>query len=179
MKDFYTLEGNKQLTNMKKLILLLLGIAIGFALSYFYFNNSKNEESMATPKGLITPAEAEVLDKAFDTRHQLISDSIVKRPDNRSSWYSLEDMRDFLTLAENEANTAGYTMDGIRIYLGAYPDEGTEVGYTTMFFIPTGTKNTSEGNMINMQPSGSNDIPGANGLNYGEEGDPPESNYPQ
>ena len=134
---------------------------------------------MATPKGLITPAEAKALDKAFDSRHQLISDSIVKRPDNRSSWYSLEDMRAYLNLAEAEAKTAGYTMDGIRVYLGAHADDGNDVGYTTMFFIPTGTKNQSEGSMINMNLRKSGDIPGGNGLNGGDDGDPPPANYPQ
>ena len=79
-------------------------------------------------------------------------------------------MRDFLTTAESQAKDLGYTMDGVRLYLGAYPDDGSNVGYTTMFLIPTGTRNTSEGNVVNMnmQPGTSNDIPGANGLNDGE-----------
>ncbi|OUR91116.1 hypothetical protein A9Q87_11625 [Flavobacteriales bacterium 34_180_T64] len=166
---------------MRKLIPLILGVAIGITISYFFINNFKTEETMATPKGLITPAEAKALDKAFNSRHQLISDSIVKRPDNRSSWYSLEDMRAYLDLAEAEARAAGYTMNGVRLYLGAHPDNGSTVGYTTMFLVPTGEKNTSEGNMVNMniQLGKSNDIPGANGLNDGEDGDPPSANYPQ
>ena len=32
---------------------------------------------------------------------------------------------------------------------------------------------------MNMQPGNSNDIPGANGLNEGDPGDPPPANYPQ
>ena len=57
---------------MKKLILLLLGIAVGFGLGYFYFNSNSTEEDMANrPKGVITPAEAKVLDTAFNNKHQL------------------------------------------------------------------------------------------------------------
>lgn len=166
---------------MKNFFLFLLGLIIGAAAVYFYCCNNELEESIVAPKGLITPAEAKVLDRAFDSRHQLISDSIVKRPDNRSSWYSLKDMRDYLNYAENEAKGLGYTMDGIRVYLGAYPTD-KEVGYTTMFFVPTGILNAtnSEGSMLNFSfQGGSGDITGGKGLNAGDPGEPPSSNYPQ
>jgi hypothetical protein len=137
-------------------------------------------EATPKPKGVITPAEAKVLDQAFNTRHQLISDSIVKRPDNRSSWYSLTDMRDYLNYAENEAKGLGYTMDGVRVYLGAHATVKGQVGYTTMFFIPTGFQSVSEGNMLGFSTrGGGKDIPGVGGMNGGEDGDPPGANYPQ
>jgi len=162
---------------MKKFGLLVLGIIVGAAAMYFYCCNETIEEYLP-PKGIITPAEAKVLDEAFNSRHQLISDSIVKRPDNRSSWYSLSDMRAYLDFAESEAKGLGYTMDGVRVYLGAYPDE-KEVGYTTMFFIPTGTKNLSEGSTINLSLQKSGDVIGGSGFNFGGEGNPPSANYPQ
>jgi hypothetical protein len=166
---------------MKKLILLLLGIAIGFGICYFYFNNQSNTESMTKPpKGIITPAEAIVLDKAFNTRHQLISDSIVKRLDNRSSWWSLADMRAYLDYAEAQTKDLGYTMDGVRMYLGAHPNDAQGVGLTTVFMVPTGEKSLAEGSMINtMHPGHSHDIPGGNGMNDGGQGIPPSANYPQ
>ena len=164
---------------MKKLILLLLGIAIGVAVSYFYFNNKpKTDPIMTKPDGVITSEEAKVLGAAFDARHRLISDSIVMRQDNRSSWYSLQDMRDYLDYAENQAKELGYNMDGVRIYLGAYPIIDQKVGFTTMFIVPTGQKATSQGNMLAMQDGGSGDIPGGDGLNKGDNGDPPNANYP-
>ena len=135
------------------------------------------------PKGIITPAEASALDEAFNSRHQLISDSIVKRPDNRSSWYSLKDMRSYLDYAEKQAGTLGYTMDGIRVYLGAYPNTANGVGYTTMFFTPTGFQTTAQSSMslfnMSMQPPVKPDIPGGSGLNEGPAGVPPSANYPQ
>lgn len=165
---------------MKRLFLLILGAIIGFGICYYFFNSkTQTEEPMAQPpKGVITPAQAETLDQAFDSRHQLISDSIVKRPDNRSSWYSLQDMRDYLDYAESQAKGLGYQMDGVRIYLGAHADEGPKVGYTTMFLVPTGTRNVSEGGMVPSMQGPSGDIPGGDGLNNGGDGNPPQANYP-
>ncbi len=164
---------------MKKIVLLLFGIAIGFGICYFYFNNETTTESMTKPKGVITPAEAKVLDQAFNSRHQLISDSIVKRPDNRSAWWSLADMRDYLNYAEAQTKDLGYTMDGVRVYLGAHADVKGEVGYTTMFFAPTGYKSVAEGNMLGSSLQGKGDISGGDGLNAGSDGNPPSANYPQ
>ena len=71
-----------------------------------------------------------------------------------------------------------YTLDGLRVYLGAYPSKGGETGLTTMFIVPTGVKDTSQGSMFSIK-AGSGDIPGGDGLNFGQEGDPPGANYPQ
>tara|TARA_R100000951_G_C2564388_1_gene156657 strand:- start:79 stop:345 length:267 start_codon:yes stop_codon:yes gene_type:complete len=88
-------------------------------------------------------------------------------------------MCEYLKYAENEFKELGYTMDGVRVYLGAYPTEA-EVGYTTMFMVPTGVENISQGNssLFNMLPPGGGDIPGG-GLNGGGPGMPPPANYPQ
>ena len=167
---------------MKNFVIFLIGALLGAILVYFIFYKSSSMDMVDSPKGLITPAEAKVLDQAFNSRHQLISTSIVGRPDNRSSWYSLNDVRTYLNIAEKQATSLGYTMNGVRIYLGAHQNVGTEVGYTTMFFIPTGYKTTAEGsmNLLNFMPvSGNGDIPGGDGLNGGTDGMPPSSNYPQ
>lgn len=167
---------------MKQFVVFLLGALAGAAVVYFVCCKVDLADGIIEPKGLIAPEQAKILDEAFNSRHQLISDSIVKRPDNRSSWYSLTDMRNYLDYAENKSKDLGYTMDGIRVYLGAYPDTANEVGYTTMFFIPTGTKNMAEGSMTmfhwNMAAS-SPDITGAPGFNMGTPGNPPSANYPQ
>jgi hypothetical protein len=167
---------------MKNFFIFLVGALIGAAIVYFICCKPSVEEMVNAPSGIITPAEATVLAKAFNSRHQLISDSIVKRPDNRSSWFSLSDVRTYLTLAEKEATGLGYKMNGVRIYQGAYPDTVNEVGYSTVFFVPTGSKPTAQGSMnflnLNFQIINPN-IPGGKGLNGGEPGEPPSSNYPQ
>src|SRR5690606_33473933 len=165
---------------MKNLLLLIFGMLIGAFATYYYYNDYV--ENVTPPKGIITAEKAKELDQAFNSRHELISESIVKRPDNRSSWYSLEDMRNYLDYAENQTKDMGYTMDGIRVYLGAYPNVKDQVGYTTMFFVPTGYKAKAQGNMtflnLNRQVA-KPDVPGAPGLNLGSEGEPPSANYPQ
>ncbi|WP_299224086.1 hypothetical protein [uncultured Psychroserpens sp.] len=166
---------------MKNLVLLILGIILGAIAMYFYCCKDEPVEMLPKPpQGTITPAEARTLDEAYNLRHRLISDSIVTREggDNRSSWYSLTDIEDFIEIAKDQASDSGYTMNGIRIYLGAYPQSKEGAGYTTMFLIPTGYLNTAEGSMLNFQYS-NGDIPGTNGLNHGGDGEPPSANYPQ
>lgn len=129
---------------------------------------------MSNPKGLISPKEAKSLNDAYTTRCELVSKNITKRPDNRSSWYALEDIENFLTYAKAQAKELGYEMDGIRIYCGAYPEENGQAGYSTSFIVPTSS------NKIGEEGGGeSNDVPGANGLNHGGNGVPPSANYPQ
>ncbi|VAV82820.1 hypothetical protein MNBD_BACTEROID02-890 [hydrothermal vent metagenome] len=169
---------------MKKSVVLVLGIIIGVGISYFYFSGEQSKdvsdkENFVRPKGVISPSEAKILSQAFNTRHRLISDSIVKRPDNRSSWYSLSDMRNYLDYAENQAKELGYTMNGIRVYLGAHVLTKQGAGLTTMFFVPTGQKAVSEGSMLNISLIEDGDIPEGDGLNGGGPGVPPGANYPQ
>ncbi len=169
---------------MKNFFVFLVGALIGAAIVYFICCQPIAQGMVDEPKGIITPEQAKTLDAAFNARHQLISDSILRRPDNRSSSYSLEDLRTYLKLAEKQAVGLGYKMNGVRIYLGAYPTIANEVGYTTMFLVPTGfPARTSEGSMNafnwSLQPGPIPDIPGGKGLNMGGGGDPPHHNYPQ
>ncbi|MCB0398988.1 MAG: hypothetical protein KDD26_05070 [Winogradskyella sp.] len=165
---------------MKKLLLLLVGLVIGIAVTYYYLSTNQNLEEMTKPNGLITPSEIEALDQAYNSRHTIISDSLIKTPDNRSSWYSIEEIESYIAYAKQQAGSLGYTLDGLRIYAGAYPDTKEGPGLMTMFFVPTGSKIVSEGSMLpTVQGGGSNDLQGADGLNRGSGGEPPSANYPQ
>lgn len=170
---------------MKKLVLLILGFILGALAMYFYFHNDKNLDDMEDtpiPAGIIKPEKITTLTQAYNPRYQAINDTIFKgdkEGDNRSSWYSLEDLQNFLTLAQKQANELGYTMDGVRIYPGAHADLDGKPGYSTFLFVPTGYVSTSEGSMLSMQKGRGNDLPGGNGLNNGDDGIPPGANYPQ
>ena len=168
---------------MNFFLILVLGALIGAAIMYLICRKTTSVElpNALPPKGLITPSQAKTLDVAFNSRHQLISDEIVKRPDNRSSWYSLSDLRGYLNYAEKQAQDLNYTMDGVRLYLGAHPDISGVVGYTTVFFVPTGSKNLSQTEALGVEQlqKGNGDIPGGDGLDMGTPGDPPQANYPQ
>jgi len=130
---------------------------------------------MSKPKGVISSEDAKQLNDAFTERCQLISEDIVKRPDNRSSWYSLKDLKKYLRYAKKQAKANGYKMNGVRIYCGAYPTVDGEVGYSTNFIVPTADipngKDTGNSN--------ASDIPEAEALNKGNTGWPPNANYPQ
>ncbi|MCK0109554.1 hypothetical protein MWU58_09635 [Flavobacteriaceae bacterium S0825] len=129
---------------------------------------------MAKIKGLISPKEAKQLNDAFTERCELISKEITKRPDNRSSWFSLEDIKAYLEYAEKQARENGHEMNGIRIYCGAYSTTEVGVGYSTSFIVPTArTIDGKDGG------GGNGDIPDGDGLNFGNNGWPPNANYPQ
>lgn len=170
---------------MKNFGLFILGVVLGALVVYFYCCNDfgvTDPPEVLEPKGLITPKEAMVLDEAYNLRYNIINDSLFKNSetgDNRSSWWSIENIKNYIDYAENQAGELGYTLDGLRLYLGAHPDLDGEIGLTTMFFIPTGTKNISQGNLFPSLQIGSGDIPGGDGLNFGQNGVPPDANYPQ
>ncbi|WP_452601180.1 hypothetical protein [Pontimicrobium sp. MEBiC06410] len=117
--------------------------------------------------GIKTSKEGRALDQAFNGRHAAIS-KLIGKDDNRSSWWSIEDLENYIAHAKAQAKELGYTLSGIRAYEGAESDEG----YTTIFLSPTGRSNTE-------RSSGKGDIPGGDILNDGVAGVPPSANYPQ
>ncbi len=171
---------------MKNFALLILGIILGALIMYFYSNRDQTEmpDDITEIKipGLITPKEARALDQAFNIKHRIINDSLFKdskdEGDNRSSWWKLETIENYLAHAKSQAKDNKKVMDGLRLYLGSYPSVDGQTGLTTMFFIPTGYSSTSEGSMIPFQ-DGSGDLIDSDGLNMGHDGIPPSSNYPQ
>ena len=89
---------------------------------------------------------------------------------------SSKDIQNFIDHAEHESGELGYTMDGLRVYLGAYPSTKEETGLTTMFIVPTGPKSTSKASSLNLfLPPSDGDIP-APPLNEGQGN---SNGYPQ
>ena len=170
---------------MKNFLSLVLGILIGAIVMYFYCSDATavvDEEIIAAPKGIITPSKARTLDEAYNLKHRIINDSLFNNSedggDNRSSWWALDDVETYIAYAKNQAKDNGYVMDGLRLYLGSYPDSKEGTGLTTMFFIPTGYANESQGSLFSLQ-GGGNDLTDSDGLNHGGKGVPPGANYPQ
>ena len=167
---------------MKKFVLLLLGFILGALAMYFYCCVATQKTVIEKPTGLITPAQAKALDANWTKSRKNAVDAAAGRPDNRSAWWSLEDIQNYLAYAENQADSLGYEMNGIRVYLGVYPGNAPngKADYTTMFMVPTGKKSHAEANFnflnYSMLAEGG-DIPGADGFNEGEPGQPPSSGY--
>ncbi|MBT8302887.1 MAG: hypothetical protein KJP09_00340 [Bacteroidia bacterium] len=173
---------------MKKLGTLLLGLIVGFLICYLFVCNQDTdasqvevnveESALEPPKGLIDSATAEAMSKAYNPRQEAIT-KFLGEEDNVSSWYSIDDVRSYLSFAEKEATEKGYTLNGIRLYLGVKPPI-SEKSLTTLFMVSTGTPNKSQGSVINFAAlQGGGDIPGGSGLDDGGNGIPPKANYPQ
>ncbi|WP_411766933.1 hypothetical protein [Winogradskyella sp. A3E31] len=177
---------------MKKLSTLIIGFIIGLAAMYWYCNYyqqpQEEEVTIVKPKGVVTPAVAKGLNNNWTNKRKKAVDSAAGRPDNRSAWWSLEDIQDYIDYADNQAGELGYELDGLRVYLGVYPGNAPngKADYQTMFIVPTGKKarptDTSEGsfNLFNFSfqgGGGDDDISGADPLNGGNPGKPPSGGY--
>ncbi|TYB73066.1 hypothetical protein ES677_05500 [Bizionia gelidisalsuginis] len=152
---------------MLTLGILVLGIIIGGGITYLLLKNSLSSQGPGVPivpAGVITPVQARDLDENWTTLRKVANDTAAAKPDNRSSWYSLADMENFITLTKSEnAKTNGF-----RMYLGVKTTETDETGYTTIFMVAT------------EDDRGANkDIPTAKVLDMGGAGYPPQANYPQ
>lgn len=145
-------------------------------------NEPKTQEMRVAkaPSGTITVEEAIVLNKEYLKTRQPLLDSLAGRGENVSSWWSLEDLKNYIAYAEQTAKDKGYVMSGIRIYQGAYPEnyeDKEKAGYMTVFLAPTGTKGEQKGSFFNLQDGdgGDLDVPP---LNEGHLGNPPHTGYP-
>lgn len=130
----------------------------------------------------ITPGEAKELNQNFVKTRSLAIDKAIGKKDAISSWFSLDDLREYIAYVESEGNAKGITINGLRVYFGSYSknDKNPEKNnLSTVFFVPTQAKKGS------MQKDGitavgsSSDVVGIDALNYGGTGIPPSAQYPQ
>ncbi len=183
---------------MKKLGLLILGGLIGaFATYYFCPRELPSvpvdylDGPFEKPLGLIKPENAKQLNDNWTKYREPAVDSCISmqsggkiKVDNRSSWWSLKDIRNYLKFAKKYSDSTGYKMTGIRVYLGVYGDDAPKKkkDFTTMFIVPTGHKKTSKGSVLpvnNISANRDNGDLGTPPLNDGANGLPPGAGYPR
>lgn len=142
--------------------------------------------SLKLPKGLISPEKAKELNQQFIKTRSKELDKIVEKLDNKpkkkdaiSSWFSLEELKNYIAYVERKAPDA----NGLRVYFGAYDkksDETKKSNISTVFFVPTRAKSdTSKKGGFCDPDEGGSDIDDLDGLNLGGLGDPPSEEYPQ
>lgn len=173
---------------MENIIAVVIGIAIG-ALAMYLFRPSKGDPNApkAKPPGVIPSSEAKILNNEWTAKRKAANDKAAGKTDNRSAWWSVEELQNYIDYAQNQTGQMGYTMDGLRVYLGVYPGKAPDgkADYTTLFMVPTGKKTGPSSNTIirtdpDAEASGtSSDIEHADALNLGSNGHPPGSGYPQ
>lgn len=167
---------------MKKINLLFLAMLF----ATLCFQSCIETPKYGEPKQLIKAEKAKELNRNYiETRHRLISGSIGKE-DANAAWYSLEELENYINYIKKEGKAKGYKVDGIRFYLGAYPnDNSAEGNMTTIFLTPTGKRTeVQKGSVINLpvtsmqQVETNPDIEEISPLNYGGMGHPPKAIYP-
>lgn len=134
------------------------------------------------PKGLISSDKAKELNQEFIKTRSKELDKIVKKEtgnpkkeDSLSSWFSLEELKNYIAYVENK----NPEVNGLRVYFGAYGKKTTEKSNTTtVFFVPT-KPGIESSKTVSITGAGSLDIVTVDGLNAGQQGDPPNVAYPQ
>lgn len=144
---------------MKKLGFIILGFIIGSVLTYYFCPKDVSQEITTSTKGVMKPngvisiEEAKELNDNWTKYRKAAVDSAAQKQgreeDMRSVGWSVADVRNYLDYAEIESEKMGYSMDSLRVYLGVYGEaSGKEnVGYTTMFMVPKGTKLNAEASL--------------------------------
>lgn len=135
---------------------------------------------MKKPSKLITKERAIELCNAHSKKQEILNRATGKE-DNRSTWYSLEDLKLYIAYIEAQGIKKGFKVDGIRFYIGSYPENDSVSGKsntTTVFLAPTGTK-TGQGQPVTLTKNASSpDITEIKPFNFGHDGWPPQSVYP-
>lgn len=151
----------------------------------FFLQSCSEDRVYENPTQLITNDLALQLNSNYNT-NMLQSKAVdSSREDANAVWYSVEELERYINYVKTEGINKGYTVDGIRLYLGKYPNDpklGEKAGMTTVFLSPTGTKNdTQKAGMLNVstaQEENHYDITDLSPMNYGSMGNPPKMTYP-
>lgn len=137
----------------------------------------------------ITAEEAKELNQNFLKAKGKALDKIVeketgkpKEKDAISSWFSLDELKEYIAYVEEQGKEKDITVNGLRIYFGSYSDNeknNKKKGLSTVFLVPTQPRvgaQQKDGLTGDEVPSDITDIDGLNGGNMGR---PPSKEYPQ
>lgn len=141
--------------------------------------NSPKVVNATKPEHAITKEQAIELSKNYTARYDSAS-RLIGKEDNRSTWYSLDELKNYIAYIETQGKEQGYAVDGIRFYIGAYNADNKDAdkqNLTTIFLAPTGKKiGTMTERSMSSNP-GSEDILTINAYNFGHSGWPPHLSY--
>jgi len=144
-------------------------------------NTNTKPVKVAKPAHAISKDRAIALSKNYTARYDSIS-RVIGKKDNRSTWYSLKELKTYIAYIEAQGKAQGYAVDGIRFYLGAYAKNNKnpeKQNYTTIFLAPTGKKIGVTTKSSAPPITASSDILAIDPYNLGQGGYPPSSGYGQ
>jgi hypothetical protein len=91
--------------------------------------------------------QADTLIREYKQTRWVPNSERINKPDSLSSWYSIEDMENFLNLAKSHKG------DGVKFYYGAYPENYSPkpeyAGRQTLVLVATKSKITEMGAIAN------------------------------
>jgi hypothetical protein len=122
--------------------------------------------------------EAQELNQNFVKTRTKSIDIAIGKKDAISCWFSLDEIKNYISYVEEQAELKNLNVNGLRVYFGAYSNSIKNVskkGLATVFFVPTQVKIKSD---IDGGDENS-DIIDIDALNDGQVGDPPSAEYPQ
>jgi len=138
---------------------------------------------------LITSEEAKELNQNFIKTRSKELDKIVERETGKpkekdaiSTWFSLDELKEYIAFVEAEGKLRDITIDGIRIYFGAYgknDKKEDKKALSTVFLVPTQPAVGSLQKDGVAAVAASSDVESMGGMNRGGIGDPPSAAYPQ
>lgn len=92
---------------------------------------------MERPSKCITVTKAKELQKVWEeTRGREIAQARGYQ-DTREFWYSIDELQEYLDYVREKSAEQKVENPGIRIYFGAYPEQGKDKSYSTIFLSPT------------------------------------------
>lgn len=134
----------------------------------------------------ISPKEAIELNQNFVKTKGKALDKIVEKEEKHphekdavSSWFSLDELKEYIAYVEAQGKEKGIEVNGLRIYFGSYSNNEKDAdrkGLSTVFFAPTQAKVGVE---QNGELTDDGDITDINPMNLGQLGQPPSATYPQ
>lgn len=130
----------------------------------------------------ISPEVAKKLNQNFVKTRSKAIDKAIGKKDAISSWFSLDELKQYIADVEKEGKAKGITVNGLRVYFGAYPKSdlnASKKNLSTVFFVPTQAKQSSMQKDGANVAGGSSDIEDMDGFNFGTQGNPPNATYPQ
>ncbi|WP_111707038.1 hypothetical protein [Lutibacter citreus] len=132
--------------------------------------------------GKISLKEGIALNQNFVNTRSAAIDKAIGKKDALSSWFSIEELKEYINYVEKEGEAKGININGIRVYFGAYSKNiknEEKNNLSTVFLVPTKLDRQGEMQKDGLKSSENPDVEDIDGLNDGGLGNPPSSTYPQ
>jgi len=168
-----------------KLLYPFLGVTL------LLLSSCNETQNVEKPKQTISYEKAKALQQEYiKTRAKFLNEhlrgkGILKKAeeeeDVRDVWFDLKVLKQYIAYVEAEAKKKGHKNLGIRVVLGAYPNQlkHHDPGAATVFFMPTSRGDTNPKkasllSIINFDGTDDEYMEDVDGLNFGMGGKPPK-----